>query len=45
MFKTGPIDPRIFSRLDTNMWRVAATYLPAADIAKLATCCAPATAV
>jgi hypothetical protein len=33
------IDPRIFHRLDTNMWRVAATYLPAAEIAKLATCC------
>jgi ankyrin repeat protein len=33
------IDPRIFHRLDTNMWRTAATYLPAAEIAQLARCC------
>jgi ankyrin repeat protein len=33
------IDPRLHNRLDTNMWRVAAAYLPAADIAQLARCC------
>jgi hypothetical protein len=33
------VDARLIERLDTNMWRLAATYLPAYEIPNLAICC------
>lgn len=38
-FTEGPIDPRIYKELATDMWRLAVSYLPIRDVLKLPRMC------
>lgn len=38
-FTEGPIDPRIYTELATDMWREAVSYLPIRDVLKLPGLC------
>ena len=38
-FTTGPIDPRIYKELATDMWRETVSYLPIKDVLKLPNLC------
>ena len=38
-FTTGPIDPRIYKELATDMWRETVSYLPVKDVLKLPNLC------
>ena len=38
-FTTGPIDPRMYKELATDMWRETVSYLPVKDVLKLPNLC------
>lgn len=39
LFTEGPVDPRIYKELATDMWREAVSYLPIRDVLKLPNLC------